>query len=401
MNKRIFLSPPHLGLEEFSLVTEAFASNWIAPLGPHVDAFEKEVAGYLGLADGVALNSGTSAIHLGLKLLDVNRDDTVFCSSFTFVGSANPILYEGAKPVFIDSEPGNWNMSVSALALALEDSARNNRLPKAIVVASLYGQSADFPSLQEVASRYEVPIIEDAAESLGATFHGKKSGSFGQLSILSFNGNKIITTSGGGMLLGNDAKLLEKARFWSTQARDPAPHYQHSEVGYNYRLSNVLAAIGRGQMRILDQRVIQRRGVYERYAQAFSDIEGFEGMPEASGAVSSRWLSVFTIDPSKLSIMPIQLIEKLALHNIEARLIWKPLHLQPLFKNVPYYRHEGADSFCDKLFEYGLCLPSGSALTMEEQDLVIEVVRENLLASCQRGVRHGRPITSEPLSQNV
>jgi pyridoxal phosphate-dependent aminotransferase EpsN len=269
MTQRIYLSPPHMGEYEQQFVADAFASNWIAPLGPHVDAFEREMADYAGMNGAVALNSGTAAIHLALRYLGVKTGDTVFCSSLTFIGSANPILYLGAEPVFIDSEPESWNMSPLALERAFADASNTGKMPKAVIIVNLYGQSADYERLLPLCEQYDVPVIEDAAESLGATYHGKASGTFGQFGIFSFNGNKIITTSGGGMVMSDDVEALEKMRFWATQARDPARHYQHSELGYNYRLSNVLAAIGRGQLRVLDERVNACRHVFERYVQGF------------------------------------------------------------------------------------------------------------------------------------
>ena len=254
MNKRIYLSPPHIGECEQQFVADAFATNWIAPLGPHVDAFEREVAEYIGIRGALALNSGTAAIHLALRSLGVGRGDTVFCSSLTFIGSINPVMYEGAQPVFIDSEPESWNMSPAALERALLEAERLGKLPKAAIVVNLYGQSANMAPLLALCQKYGVPVLEDAAESLGAIYQGKKSGTFGAFGVFSFNGNKIITTSGGGMLVSDNLDAIEKCRFWSTQARDPAPHYQHSEIGYNYRLSNVLAAIGRGQLRVIEDR---------------------------------------------------------------------------------------------------------------------------------------------------
>lgn len=371
---RVYLSSPHMGGEELRYVQEAFETNWIAPLGPNVDAFEKEVCDYLGIGAGLALSSGTAALHLGLRLLGVGRGDEVFCSALTFVGSANPILYEGAVPVFIDSEPTSWNMSATALTRALEKAAQERRLPKAVMIVNLYGQSADMDALIPICERYQVPVIEDAAESFGAWYGGKKSGTFGRFSILSFNGNKIITTGGGGMLLSEDRKAIEKARFWSTQARDPAPHYQHSELGFNYRMSNILAGIGRGQLRCLDRHVDIRRGISERYAAGLADVEGVHLMPEASFGRATRWLNVMTIDP-QTGVRPIQVIQALAEINIEARPVWKPLHRQPLFEGTKYFEHLPGISFSDRAFAEGLCLPSGSTLSEEDQTEIIRTVR--------------------------
>ncbi len=378
LHSRIYLSPPHIGEYEQRFVTEAFASNWIAPLGPHVDAFEHEVAEYVGLNGAVALTSGTAAIHLALRYLGVERGDTVFCSSLTFIGSANPILYQGAEPVFIDSEPASWNMSPAALERALTDTKNAGKLPKAVIIVNLYGQSADFEPLLELCAAYNVPMIEDAAESLGATYKGKASGSIGQFGIFSFNGNKIITTSGGGMIVSNDMDALRKMRFWATQARDPAPHYQHSEMGYNYRLSNVLAAIGRGQIRVLDDRVNACRRIFDSYVEALSDIDGLDFMPEVAFGRSNRWLTVITLDPARCAVTPYQLMEALEDENIEARPIWKPLHLQPLFSQCPYYAHSEKESVSDRLFVTGLCLPSGTNMSAEEQERVIACVRKTL-----------------------
>ncbi|MEO8656710.1 MAG: DegT/DnrJ/EryC1/StrS family aminotransferase, partial [Ramlibacter sp.] len=296
LSQRIWLSSPHLGEEESAFVEDAFRSNWIAPLGPHVDGFERELGAQAGVAHAAALSSGTAAIHLGLLLLGVRPGDTVFCSSLTFVASCNPILYCGALPVFIDAEPRTWNMSAGALARAFEWAAREGRLPRCVVVVDLYGQSADMNSLLPLCERYGVPVLEDAAESLGALYHGRPSGSFGRLGVFSFNGNKIITTSGGGMLVADDPALVERARKLAMQAREPAAHYEHGEVGFNYRMSNVLAGIGRGQLKVLQQRVDQRRGVFERYRQALADLQPLiQWMPEPPGYRSTRWLSCLTL----------------------------------------------------------------------------------------------------------
>uniref|UniRef100_C5D944 DegT/DnrJ/EryC1/StrS aminotransferase n=1 Tax=Geobacillus sp. (strain WCH70) TaxID=471223 RepID=C5D944_GEOSW len=371
---RIYLSPPHMSGNEQKYINEAFETNWIAPLGPNVDAFEKELAEYVGSKGAAAVSSGTAAIHLALRLLDVQQGDKVFCSSLTFIASANPILYQGAEPVFIDSEPDTWNMSPLALERAMEEAKREGKLPKAVIVVNLYGQSAKMDEILAICNHYQVPVVEDAAESLGSTYKGKKSGTFGKFGIYSFNGNKIITTSGGGMLVSDDVEALQKARFLATQARDPAPHYQHSQVGYNYRMSNIVAGIGRAQLEVLDERVKARRAIFDRYVQALGDIEGVHFMPELEGTMSNRWLTTLTIDQQALGVTPMDIINTLAEENIEARPVWKPLHLQPVFNGVTYYPHQEDWSVSDELFANGICLPSGSSMTVEEQNRVIDVI---------------------------
>jgi len=375
---RIYLSPPHMSGREQKYVKDAFATNWIAPLGPHVDAFESELSSYLNVKGAVALSSGTAAIHLALQLLEVGQKDKVFCSSLTFSATANPILYLGADPVFIDSEPSTWNMSPNALDRALAEAENGDTLPKAVIVVNLYGQSADLKPILELCNRYDVPLVEDAAESLGATYRGRKSGSIGLFGILSFNGNKIITTSGGGALVSDDLEALDRARYLATQARQPARHYEHTEVGYNYRLSNVLAGIGRGQLEVLEERVAARRLVFERYYKAFSTVGGIEFMPEAAFGRSTRWLTSITVDPQICGTDRDQIIDALEAENIEARPLWKPMHLQPLFAECLYYEHEPGLSVSEKLFEEGLCLPSGSNLTEAEQEKVIKCIRRML-----------------------
>ncbi|MFC5604797.1 DegT/DnrJ/EryC1/StrS family aminotransferase [Sporosarcina koreensis] len=379
-NKRIFLSSPHMSGNEQKYINEAFETNWIAPLGPNVDAFEKELAAYVGTSGATATSSGTAAIHLALELLIVGQGDIVFCSSLTFVASANPILYAGAEPVFIDSEEETWNMSPVALAKAFEDAQAKRKLPKAVIVVNLYGQSAQMDELMAICERYEVPVIEDAAESLGSLYKGKKSGSFGHFGIYSFNGNKIITTSGGGMLVSNDLDALARSRFLATQARDTAKHYQHSTVGYNYRMSNILAGVGRAQLEVLEERVQARRDVFDRYVKALGDIEGIHFMPELEGTYSNRWLTALTLDPEVIKVTPYELIDLLEEENIEARPVWKPLHMQPLFEGCRFYSHGEGDMVSERLFAEGLCLPSGSNMTAEEQERVIEVLMKHLLA---------------------
>lgn len=375
LTQRIWLSSPHLGEEETAFVEEAFRTNWIAPLGPHVDAFERELAAEVGVGHAAALSSGTAAIHLALKLLSVQPGDTVFCSSLTFVGSCNPILYCGAQPVFIDSEPATWNMSPAALERAFAWAKAQGRLPRCVVIVNLYGQSADMDALLPICERYGVPVLEDAAESLGARYKGRASGGFGHLAVYSFNGNKIITTSGGGMLVANDPALAARARHLSTQAREPARHYEHTEVGYNYRMSNVLAGIGRGQLRVLQQRVAQRRAVFERYRDALADLPTVRWMPEPEGHHATRWLTCFTLAGPRASERCDALMRSMERHQIEARPVWKPMHLQPLFQTAPYFEHAPAHDVSRQLFETGLCLPSGSNLSTEQQDRVIAHLR--------------------------
>lgn len=374
MMPRIELSMPHMGGYERQYVEEAFETNWIAPLGPNVDAFESDLAEYVGSGSAAAVNSGTAAIHLALRLLDVSTDDIVLCSSLTFIGSANPILYQGATPVFVDSEPATWNMSPQALERALKESCEKGQKPKAIIVVHLYGQSADMKRIMELSEQYDVPVIEDAAESLGALYQGKHTGTIGKIGIFSFNGNKIITTSGGGMVISDDHKLVERCRYLSTQARKPAPHYEHTEMGYNYRMSNVLAGIGRGQLMVLDSRVETRRDIFERYRDGLSDLDCFEWMPEPEGDYSNRWLSAAILNSEKTDVKPQDLIKVLAEVNIDARHFWKPMHQQALFDGCSYYKHDD-NSFCDYLFATGICLPSASNMTGEQQDSVISIIR--------------------------
>ncbi|NJM45618.1 MAG: pyridoxal phosphate-dependent aminotransferase [Alkalinema sp. RU_4_3] len=355
MNSPIFLSSPHMGNTEQQYVKDAFDTNWIAPLGPNVDGFETEFAELVGSDYAAATVSGTAALHMALRLVGVGEGDEVLCSSLTFIATATPILYQGAKPVFIDSDRSSWNMDPELLVAEIEKRAKQNRLPKAVVVVHLYGQSADLDPMIEICDRYEIPLIEDAAEALGADYKGRMPGTLGRCGIYSFNGNKIITTSGGGMLVSNDELLIAKSRFLATQARDPAPHYQHSEYGYNYRMSNVLAGIGRGQIQVLGDRVEARRRNFERYQAALGDFPGIEFMPEAAFGRATRWLTALTIDPEWFGVDRETIRLSLAAKQIEARPVWKPLHLQPLFDNCE--RVGGKVS--EDLFERGLCLPSG------------------------------------------
>lgn len=414
-NSRIYLSSPHMGTDELEFVKDAFATNWIAPLGPHVDQFEREFAELIGKGvsamskasqtlspsplapsaplHAAALSSGTAALHLALRWLNLQQGDEVICSSLTFSASVNPVLYERATPVFVDSDTLSWNMAPALLAEAVADCIKRGRKPKAVIVVHLYGQSADLDPIVATCAQHGIPLIEDAAEALGAVYYGTAKseeqrakgsntlgaprqgvapGSVGLCGIHSFNGNKIITTSGGGMLTSHDPKLIEKARFWATQARDPAPHYEHTEVGFNYRMSNVLAAIGRGQLRVLAERVNARRRNCEFYQAAFKDLPGVTFMPEAEWGRSTRWLTCLTIDPKVTGTDREKVRLALAEQNIEARPVWKPMHRQPIFKDCPNYG--GAVS--ERLFADGLCLPSGSNLTESDLQRVAEAFRK-------------------------
>ena len=421
---RIFLSPPHMGTEEFEFVREAFATNWIAPVGPHVDAFEREFAAEVGSPHAVGLSSGTAAIHLALKLVGFKAGDIAWCSSLTFIASANPVVQEGGRLVFIDSDEASWNLDPQLLADALKVAAVRNELPKVLILVHLYGQCADFDPIAALCERYGVVLIEDAAEALGAWYAPSASadsptvrpsdsqdratvlrptvqpsdsptvrpsdsptvqpsdsqtvlrppsspGVRGRIGIFSFNGNKIITTSGGGMLVTAEKELADRARFLATQARDPAPHYEHTVNGFNYRLSNVLAGIGRGQLRVLKDRVNRRREIFARYAEALGDLPGWSFMPEPTWTRSTRWLTCVTINPAKAGHDREGIRLALEGANIEARPVWKPLHLQPVFKGLPMIG--GAVS--ERLFANGLCLPSGSSMTNADQDRVIAVIR--------------------------
>jgi pyridoxal phosphate-dependent aminotransferase EpsN len=357
---------------EQEFVKEAFDTNWIAPVGPHVDAFEQEFCQVIGTSHAAAVSSGTAALHLALQLIGVEPGDEVFCSTLTFAASANPIAYLGAKPVFIDSDRTSWNMNPDLLAEALEQRAKIGKLPKAVVLVHLYGQSADLEPILKACACYEVPLIEDAAESLGATYKGRSPGTFGRIGIFSFNGNKIITTSGGGMLVSDEPELVSKARFLATQARDPAPHYQHSEIGYNYRLSNVLAGIGRGQLLVLEERVAARRRNFEFYQQVLGHLPGLEFMPEAPFGRATRWLTCLTINPAAFGADREKVRLALAEQQIEARPVWKPLHLQPVFADCECI----GGAVAEDLFERGLCLPSGSNLTTEDLERVAGAITE-------------------------
>ena len=370
----ILLSTPHMGDAEMHYVEEAFRTNWIAPLGPNVDAFEAELAELVGVGHAAAVSSGTAAIHLAVRMLGVKPGDKVFCSTLTFAASANPIVYEGGEPVFIDSDLDSWNMSPRALERAFDAAVAEGWLPRAVIVVNLYGQSADMDALVEICDRHVVPVIEDAAESLGARYKGRPSGVFGRMGIYSFNGNKIITTSGGGMLISDDEDLIKQARFLATQARDPAPHYQHSQIGFNYRMSNILAGVGRGQLQVLEQRVEARRAVYEAYRDGLADIDGLTWQPEPDWSHSNRWLSALTIDPEVTGLTSADVIRRLGEEMIEARPVWKPMHQQPVFAHCRHFAH-GNEPASDRIFAQGLCMPSGSNMSAAEIQRVVDAMR--------------------------
>jgi dTDP-4-amino-4,6-dideoxygalactose transaminase len=369
--EKIWLSSPHLGHEEQELVADAFASNWIAPLGPHVDAFEREFAAAVGSAHGVALSSGTAAIHLALICTGIGPGDEVVVSSLTFAASANPVRYVGATPVFIDSEATSWNLDPALLADWLDRRAKQGKLPKAVLVTHLYGQSADLDPIAAACAKHGVMLHEDAAEALGSRYKGKHPGVFGKTGAFSFNGNKIITTSGGGMLVTDDEALAKHARKLSTQAREPAPHYEHREIGYNYRLSNLCAAVGRGQLRKLEDRVAARRGNFEFYRRALGGIPGLTFVPEASWGRHTRWLSCLLVDPKLFGLDREGIRVALEKENIEARPLWKPMHLQPVFQGCEMIGGQVAE----RLFAEGLCLPSGSNLTEAHLERVVTAIR--------------------------
>ncbi len=368
---RIYLSPPHLTGEEEALVAEAFRSNWIAPLGPMVDAFEREVCARVGVGHGTALSSGTAALHLAMLLLDIGPDREVLCPTLTFSATANAIAYTGARPVFIDCDRTTWNLDPDLLEEELRGLAGTGRRPGAVIAVDLYGQCADYGRIEEICRAADVPLVEDSAEALGATCGGKEAGSFGRMAIFSFNGNKIITTSGGGMLVSSDGELVRKARFLATQARDTAPHYQHSRIGYNYRMSNILAAIGRGQLRKLDEKIAARRRNHEHYRAALSGLPGIEFMPIASSGSPNYWLTVILIDPGTFGADREAVRTALEAEDIEARPIWKPMHLQPVFAGC---RVRGG-AVSAGLFERGLCLPSGSQMTYNDLDRVAGTIK--------------------------
>lgn len=366
-----------MGGQEFDFVKEAFDTNWIAPLGPNVDGFEQDLVAFTDAGFATALSSGTAALHLALIMVDVQPGDEVICQSFTFSASANPIVYLGAKPVFVDSEPGTWNMCPFTLETAIKDRIEKGKKPKAIIPVHLYGMPADINEIMQIAAKYSIPVIEDAAEALGSSVNGKAAGTFGIMGVLSFNGNKIITTSGGGALISGNKELIEKARFLATQARDAAPHYQHSQIGYNYRMSNISAGIGRGQMLVLEKHIELRRNIYNNYVAQLSALPGISFLSEPDGAISNRWLTTIVIDPVQSGGLTREnirlLLEK---DNIESRPLWKPMHLQPVFRDYPYYDNGGTS---ERLFNDGLCLPSGSNMLPEDQQRVIEIIKKEFM----------------------
>lgn len=371
MTKRIFLSPPHMGGEELKFVQEAFESNYIAPVGPQVDRFEQEFADLIGSEYAAAVTSGTAALHLLLRYVGVQEGDEVMCSTFTFVATANAIRYLGAHPVFVDSDELSWNMDTSLLQSELKRRIRKGAVPKAIVVVHLYGVAANLDPIMEVCKEYGIAVIEDAAESLGTLYKGRQTGSIADAGFFSFNGNKIITTSGGGMIVSENKQLIDKVKFWATQARDDADHYEHSEIGYNYRMSNVLAAIGRGQLRVLTKRVEGKRKIFAYYQNELEELPGLVFMPSPKWSYSSHWLTCVTIDPKVAGCNREKVMNTLEKHNIESRPTWKPMHLQPLYKNCQVVG--GAVS--EKLFENGLCLPSGTAMNEEDLDKIVAIIK--------------------------
>ena len=369
---RIYLSPPEVGAEERRMLLEAFDSNWIAPLGPDVDAFEREFAERIDVGHAVALSSGTAALHLALLLVGVGPGDEVLVPSFTFVATANAVCYIGARPVFVDCSSSTWNIDPDLVASELEDRARLGRLPSAVVTVDLYGQTADYDALSALCEEYGIPLVEDAAEALGSTYRGKAAGRFGAAGVFSFNGNKIITTSGGGMLVTSSAEFAERARYLATQARDPFPHYEHSAIGFNYRLSNLLAALGRAQLRGLDSRIVRRKKINRSYRAALGDLPGISFMPIADYGEPNYWLTCILIDPDEFGVDREVVRIALEAQNIESRPTWKPLHLQPVFADSAVIG--GAVSA--RIFDQGLCLPSGSALNDVDVERIVDIIRE-------------------------
>lgn len=363
--KRIYLASPHMSEEgyEMEYIKEAFDTNWIAPLGKNVDEFEHEICQKVGTKGAVALMSGTAALHMALRASGVTQGDLVFCPSFTFSASANPIIYQGATPVFIDSDAETWNMDPVVLENALK-----RYKAKAVLVVHLYGLAAKMDEIAEICKRYNVSLIEDAAESLGTLYKGKYTGTIGDFGVFSFNGNKIITTSGGGMLISDNPERIEKVRFWTTQSRDDAPHYQHSELGFNYKMSNIIAGIGRGQLRVLDRRIQKKKTIFEFYQSRLSDLEGLEMMPANPWSSPNCWLSCMLLTGK---IRPIQVIEALGKNNIEARHTWKPMHMQPYFSKYDFV----GEGVCEEIFENGVCLPSDTKMTQEDMERIVEIIR--------------------------
>lgn len=372
MEKRIFLASPHMSEEgyEKEYIKEAFDTNWIAPLGENVNKFEEELANYVGAKCGAALSAGTAAIHMALKALDVKEGDIVFCSSLTFSATANPIIYQNATPVFIDCDRETWNMDPEALKKAFEKYPN----PKAVVIVHLYGTPAKMDEIMAICNEHNVPLVEDAAESLGATYKGKQTGTFGKYGIFSFNGNKIITTSGGGMLVSDDEERIQKVRFWATQSRDKARYYQHSEIGYNYRMSNIVAGIGRGQLKVLNDRLAKKKEIYETYKEGFKDITEIEMKPVPVDTKPNYWLSTMLLKEES-KVTPLNIMEALDKENIESRPIWKPMHMQPVFEKYDFIKVEDKP-VSEDIFARGVCLPSDTKMTKEEQQEVIRIIKE-------------------------
>ena len=371
--EKIFLASPHMSDEgyEKEYIKEAFDTNWIAPLGENVNKFEEELAKYVSINNAAALSAGTAAIHMALKALGVKEGDIVFCQSLTFSATANPIIYQNATPVFIDSEYETWNMN----PLSLEKAFEKYPNPKAVVVVNLYGTPAKLDEILKICKKHNTPLIEDAAESLGATLNGKQTGTFGEFGIYSFNGNKIITTSGGGMLVSNDTEKIKKVRFWSTQSREPARHYEHKEIGYNYRMSNICAGIGRGQLKVLDKRIAKKTEIYETYKEAFKDIPEIKMQPYLKNSTPNHWLSSILLEKNS-KVKPLDIIVALEKANIESRPIWKPMHLQPVFADYDFITTEEKESISQDIFERGVCLPGDTKMTKEEQEKVIETIKK-------------------------
>ena len=372
MENRIFLASPHMSDENYEqkYVKEAFDTNWIAPLGENVNKFEEELASYVRTKNAAALSAGTAAIHMALKALDVKKGDIVFCSTLTFSATVNPVIYQNATPVFIDSERETWNMSPKALEKAFEKYPN----PKAVIVVHLYGTPAKIEEIKRICDNHNVPLVEDAAESLGATYNGKQTGTFGKYGIFSFNGNKIITTSGGGMLVSDDEERIQKVRFWATQAREKARHYEHKEIGYNYRMSNIVAGIGRGQLKVLDKRIEQKTDIYYNYKEGFKDIKDIEMQPIPENTKPNHWLSVITLKEDS-KVKPLDIMEALEKENIESRPVWKPMHMQPVFKDYDFIKVE-EKPVSEDLFLRGVCLPSDTKMTKKEQERVIGIIKK-------------------------
>lgn len=374
MSKKILLASPHMSDEgyEQQFIKEAFDTNWIAPLGENVNKFEEEIANYVGVKTGAALSAGSAAIHLGLKALNVKQGDIVFCSSLTFSATCNPIIYQNATPVFIDSEYETWNMD----PLALEKAFEKYPNPKAVIVVHLYGTPAKMDEIIKICKKHNVPLIEDTAESLGSIYNGQQTGTFGEYGVFSFNGNKIITTSGGGMLVSNNEDGIKKVRFWATQSKEPVRHYEHKEIGYNYRMSNICAGIGRGQLKVLDKRIEKKTGIYNKYKNELEKVKEIKMQPIPKNTMPNHWLSVMTIDKDS-KVKPLNIMETLEKENIDSRPVWKPMHLQPVFKEYDFItaKNDGT-SVSEDLFNRGVCLPSDTKMTEEEQERVIDIIKK-------------------------